>query len=127
MNGKAAVVTGASTGIGYAVVEQLSASGWQVWGGTRSDSDASKLEMSVGVSSLQIEVTDEYSVKTAFDEVLASRGSSGLDLLVVNAGIVIGGPLEYVSQSAWKQQLDVNVVGAALSIRYALPLLEMCN
>ena len=70
--------------------------------------------MSVGVSSLQIEVTDEYSVKTAFDEVLASRGSSGLDLLVVNAGIVIGGPLEYVSQSAWKQQLDVNVVGAAL-------------
>lgn len=127
MNGKAAVVTGASTGIGYAVVEQLSASGWQVWGGTRSDSDASKLEMSVGASSLQIEVTDEYSVKTAFDEVLASRGSSGLDLLVVNAGIVIGGPLEYVSQSAWKQQLDVNVVGAALSIRYALPLLEMCN
>ena len=87
----------------------------------------SKLEMSVGASSLQIEVTDEHSVKTAFDEVLASRGSSGLDLLVVNAGIVIGGPLEYVSQSAWKQQLDVNVVGAALSIRYALPLLEMCN
>ena len=116
-------VTGASTGIGYAVVEQLSASGWQLR--TRSDNEEKFGILSV--RSLQIEVTDEHSVKTAFDEVLASRGSSGLDLLVVNAGIVIGGPLEYVSQSAWKQQLDVNVVGAALSIRYALPLLEMCN
>ena len=121
---EAAVVTGASTGIGYAVVEQLSASGWQVWGGTRSDSGASKLEMSVGVSSLQIEVTDEYSVKTAFDEVLASRGSSGLDLLVVNAGIVIGGPLEYVSERL-ETTARCQCQGAALSIRRAT--LEMCN
>ena len=126
MDGRAAVVTGASTGIGYAVAKRLASSGWRVWGGTRSDSDASKIESLEGASSLRIEVTDEGSVKTAFDEVLARRGSSGLDLLVVNAGIVVGGPLEYVSQSAWKQQLDVNVVGAALSIRHALPLLEIC-
>ncbi len=126
MDGRAAVVTGASTGIGYAVAKRLASSGWQVWGGTRSDSDASKIDSLEGASSLRIEVTDERSVKTAFDEVAARRGPSGLDLLVVNAGIVVGGPLEYVSQSAWKQQLDVNVVSAALSIRHALPLLEIC-
>lgn len=127
MNGRAAVVTGASTGVGYAVVKRLANSGWQVWGGIRSEIDASKIERHDGVSSLPIEVTDECSVKAAFDKVADGRGSLGLDLLVVNAGIVVGGPLEYVAQSAWKQQLDVNVVGAAASIRYALPLLEMCN
>jgi NAD(P)-dependent dehydrogenase (short-subunit alcohol dehydrogenase family) len=121
---QAAVVTGASTGIGYAAVKRLADNGWHVWGGTRSGADASKLERHDGVSSLRIEVTDESSLKMAFDEVAARRGSMGLDLLIVNAGIVVGGPLEYVSQADWRQQLDVNVVGVASSIRYALPLLR---
>ncbi|GIT68689.1 MAG: hypothetical protein Ct9H300mP26_3760 [Acidimicrobiales bacterium] len=69
-------------------------------------------------------MTDESSLKTAFDEVAAKRGSAGLELLVVNAGIGVGGPLEYVSQAEWRQQLDVNVFGVVLSIRHALPLLR---
>jgi len=121
---QAAVVTGASTGIGYAVVRRLADNGWQVWAGTRSQTDAAKLERHDGVSSLRIEVTDESSLKMAFDKVANKRSPMGLDLLVVNAGIVVGGPLEYVSQAEWRQQLDVNVVGVALSIRHALPLLR---
>ena len=124
MTEQAAVVTGASTGIGHAVAKRLANNGWQVWAGTRSRTDASELEQHPGVSSLRIEVTDEASLKTAFNEVAAKRGSAGLELLVVNAGIVVGGPLEYVSQAEWRQQLDVNVVGVALSIRHALPLLR---
>ncbi len=124
MTKQAVVVTGASTGIGYVAAKRLADSGWQVWGGTRSGADASKLERHDGVSSLRIEVTDESSLKMAFDEVGAKRGSAGLDLLIVNAGIVVGGPLEYVSQADWRQQLDVNVVGVASSIRHALPLLR---
>ncbi|MEC7827508.1 MAG: SDR family NAD(P)-dependent oxidoreductase [Actinomycetota bacterium] len=124
MTEQAVVVTGASTGIGHAVAKRLANNGWQVWAGTRSRTDAVELERHPGVSSLRIEVTDESSLKTAFDEVAVQRGSAGLDLLVVNAGIVVGGPLEYVSQAEWRQQLDVNVVGVALSIRHALPLLR---
>ena len=124
MTKQAAVVTGASTGIGYAVVRRLADNGWQVWAGTRSQTDAAKLERHDGVSSLRIEVTDESSLKMAFDKVANKRSPMGLDLLVVNAGIVVGGPLEYVSQAGWRQQLDVNVVGVALSIRHALPLLR---
>ena len=124
MTEQAAVVTGASTGIGHAVAKRLANNGGQVWAGTRSRTDAAELDRHPGVSSLQIEVTDESSLKTAFDEVAAKRGSAGLELLVVNAGIVVGGPLEYVSQAEWRQQLDVNVVGVALSIRHALPLLR---
>ena len=127
MTKQAAVVTGASTGIGYATVKRLADSGWQVWGGTRSGADASTIEQHAGVSSLRIEVTDESSLKVAFEEVANRRGSLGLDLLIVNAGIVVGGPLEYVSQADWRQQLDVNVVGVALTIKHALPLLRLSD
>jgi NAD(P)-dependent dehydrogenase (short-subunit alcohol dehydrogenase family) len=124
---RAAVVTGASTGIGYATVRRLAADGWQVWGGVRSDHDSSHIERIDGASSLRIDVTDDEQIETAFGEIADSRGCLGLDLLVVNAGVVVGGPLEYVTPSDWRRQFDVNVVGVASSIRCALPTLRLSN
>tara|TARA_Y100001949_G_scaffold14531_2_gene10536 strand:- start:813 stop:1643 length:831 start_codon:yes stop_codon:yes gene_type:complete len=120
-------VTGASTGIGYATVRRLAAGGWQVWGGVRSSSDSLQIERLDGVSSLRIDVTDDEQTKTAFGEVADSRGRLGLDLLVVNAGVLVGGPLEYVTPEEWRRQFDVNVVGVASSIRCALPMLRLSN
>ncbi len=120
-------MTGASTGIGYATVRRLAAGGWQVWGGVRSSSDSLHIERLDGVSSLRIDVTDDEQTKTAFGEVADSRGRLGLDLLVVNAGVLVGGPLEYVTPEEWRRQFDVNVVGVASSIRCALPMLRLSN
>lgn len=120
-------MTGASTGIGYATVRRLAAGGWQVWGGVRSSSDSLQIERLDGVSSLRIDVTDDEQTKTAFGEVADSRGCLGLDLLVVNAGVLVGGPLEYVTPEEWRRQFDVNVVGVASSIRCALPMLRLSN
>ena len=120
-------MTGASTGIGYATVRRLAAGGWQVWGGVRSSSDSLQIERLDGVSSLRIDVTDDEQTKTAFGEVADSRGCRGLDLLVVNAGVLVGGPLEYVTPKEWRRQFDVNVVGVASSIRCALPMLRLSN
>ena len=120
-------MTGASTGIGYATVRRLAAGGWQVWGGVRSSSDSLQIERLDGVSSLRIDVTDDEQTKTAFGEVADSRGRLGLDLLVVNAGVLVGGPLEYVTPKEWRRQFDVNVVGVASSIRCALPMLRLSN
>lgn len=120
-------MTGASTGIGYATVRRLAAGGWQVWGGVRSSSDSLQIERLDGVSSLRIDVTDDEQTKTAFGEVADSRGRLGLDLLVVNAGVLVGGPLEYVTPEEWRRQFDVNVVGVASSIRCALPMLRLSN
>ncbi len=127
MTNRAALVTGASTGIGYATVRRLAAGGWQVWGGVRSSSDSLQIERLDGVSSLRIDVTDDEQTKTAFGEVADSRGCLGLDLLVVNAGVLVGGPLEYVTPEDWRRQFDVNVVGVASSIRCALPMLRLSN
>ena len=127
MTNRAALVTGASTGIGYATVRRLAAGGWQVWGGVRSSSDSLQIERLDGVSSLRIDVTDDEQTKTAFGEVADSRGCLGLDLLVVNAGVLVGGPLEYVTPKEWRRQFDVNVVGVASSIRCALPMLRLSN
>lgn len=127
MTNRAALVTGASTGIGYATVRRLAAGGWQVWGGVRSQSDSLQIERLDGVSSLRIDVTDDEQTKTAFGEVADSRGCLGLDLLVVNAGVLVGGPLEYVTPEEWRRQFDVNVVGVASSIRCALPMLRLSN
>lgn len=120
-------MTGASTGIGYATVRRLAAGGWQVWGGVRSSSDSLQIERLDGVSSLRIDVTDDEQTKTAFGEVADSLGRLGLDLLVVNAGVLVGGPLEYVTPEEWRRQFDVNVVGVASSIRCALPMLRLSN
>ena len=127
MTNRAALVTGASTGIGHATVRRLAAGGWQVWGGVRSSSDSLQIERLDGVSSLRIDVTDDEQTKTAFGEVADSRGRLGLDLLVVNAGVLVGGPLEYVTPEDWRRQFDVNVVGVASSIRCALPMLRLSN
>ena len=127
MTNRAALVTGASTGIGYATARRLAAGGWQVWGGVRSSSDSLQIERLDGVSSLRIDVTDDEQTKTAFGEVADSRGRLGLDLLVVNAGVLVGGPLEYVTPEEWRRQFDVNVVGVASSIRCALPMLRLSN
>ena len=127
MTNRAALVTGASTGIGYATVRRLAAGGWQVWGGVRSSSDSLQIERLDGVSSLRIDVTDDEQTKTAFGEVADSLGRLGLDLLVVNAGVLVGGPLEYVTPEEWRRQFDVNVVGVASSIRCALPMLRLSN
>jgi len=124
---RSAVVTGASTGIGYATVQRLAAAGWHVWGGVRSQSDSFHIEQVAGASSLRIDVTDDDQIETAFGEVADRRGCLGLDLLVVNAGVVVGGPLEYVTPADWRRQFDVNVVGVASSIRCALPMLRLAN
>ena len=98
-----------------------------MWGGVRSQSDSLQIERLDGVSSLRIDVTDDEQTKTAFGEVADSRGCLGLDLLVVNAGVLVGGPLEYVTPEEWRRQFDVNVVGVASSIRCALPMLRLSN
>lgn len=71
---------------------------------------------------VQCDVTDEASVKAAVDQVLAEFGK--LDVAVANAGFSVAGKVEKLSAEDWRRQLNVNVVGAAMTARYALPALK---
>ena len=121
---RSAFVTGSSTGIGYATVRRLSLSGWRVWAGIRASDDAHKLAKLPGVTPVEFDVRNSSQITAAFKCLNQDGVSSGLDLLVTNAGVVFAGPLEFVTHDEWQEQFEVNVTGVALTIAAALPLLS---
>ena len=109
------VVTGASTGIGYACVEALLASGHFVFGAVRKKDDARRLKSDFGddFAPLLFDVTDDAAVKRAaalVEERLAGRALAGL---VNNAGVAFPGPLLYQPIEEFHHQFEINVYGTA--------------
>jgi len=108
-----ALVTGASTGIGRATALRLADDGWDVFAGVRKEKDGAALTADGGerVRPVRIDVTDEASIAAAAEQVRAFVGDRGLDGLVNNAGVAIGGPLEAVPLDSLRRQLEINVIG----------------
>ena len=71
------------------------------------------------IVTVPLDVTDSEQVA-----VLAERLPEGLDAIVNNAGVVVGGPLESIPASELRRQLDVNVVGQAAVTQAVLPRLR---
>ena len=88
-----ALVTGASSGIGYATAKALQSEGFRVFGTSRR----AATESSDGLTMLACDVTDDKSVAKLVDRVLAEAGR--IDLLVNNAGIGLLGGAEESSTS----------------------------
>lgn len=115
MNKKTAAVTGASGGIGRALAEILKTE-YNVYNLSRSSARTE------GVYDIRTDVSDEASVKAAFEEIKLREGK--LDLLVNCAGYGISGAVEFTKLSDAKQIFDVNFFGCFITSRYALPLLR---
>jgi len=122
----AVVITGASTGIGEACALELDRLGYRVFAGVRKAADAMRLSQRASgwLAPLMIDVTDLESVAEAEKIVAVALERQGLDALVNNAGIVIGGPLEIVPLEEFRRQLEVNVVGQLVVTRAFLPQLR---
>jgi NAD(P)-dependent dehydrogenase (short-subunit alcohol dehydrogenase family) len=128
-----ALITGASTGIGRASALRLAASGWTVLAGVRDRDVGEQLagEADGGrVIPLSLDVTDAEQIAAArkrVDEESARAGvanAGGLDALINNAGIGIGGPLELVSGEDLRRQFDVNVFAQIAVTQAMLPALR---
>jgi NAD(P)-dependent dehydrogenase (short-subunit alcohol dehydrogenase family) len=117
------LVTGASSGIGRAAACRLAAAGALTWAGVRDGASVAELERlgSPELRPLIIDVTDQASIEAAEDLI---RGAGGLDVLVNNAGIGIGGPLELLTSDELREQLEVNFIGQIAVTRSMLPLLR---
>jgi len=117
--GDTALVTGGRSGIGAATVDVLAESGLSVIALDVSSPDAVAPRPSVRHA--VADVTDEAAVANALME---SLGESPLDYVVNCAGIHRQLGLESLSADDWREVLDVNLVGAALTTKAALPWLR---
>jgi short-subunit dehydrogenase len=113
-----ALVTGASTGIGYATAAALQNAGFRVFGTSRRLAT----QRSDGVSMLTCDVTDDASVAKLVDDVLAEAGR--IDLLVNNAGMGLLGGAEESSMTQAKSLFDVNVFGVFRVTNAVLPAMR---
>ena len=122
------LVTGASTGIGHACATRLVRDGYHVFAGVRRAEDGARLlqECPEHLAWVLLDVTDAAAIRAAVDTIqtLLAAGHSGLVGLVNNAGIAVGGPLEFVSAELLRRQLEVNVIGLHAVTTAFLPLLR---
>ena len=122
---KSVVITGASTGIGWATAKLLLDRGFRVFGSVRKQVDADRLkgEFGANFTPLIFDVTDEAAVLAAAREVRNALDGETLSGLVNNAGIAVAGPVLELSADEFRRQLDVNVIGPIITTQAFGPLL----
>jgi NAD(P)-dependent dehydrogenase (short-subunit alcohol dehydrogenase family) len=122
---KSVVITGASTGIGWATAKLLLDKGYRVFGSVRKQTDAEHLVSNFGAkfTPLLFDVTDEPAVLAAAREVREALNGETLSGLVNNAGIAVPGPVLELSADEFRHQMDVNVIGPIISTQAFGPLL----
>src|SRR6202163_236636 len=122
---KSVVITGASTGIGWATAKLLIEHGFRVFGSVRKQADADRLrgEFGANFTPLLFDVTNEAAVLAAAREVRAALGGETLFGLVNNAGIAVAGPVLELAADEFRRQMDVNVIGPVIATQAFGPLL----
>jgi NAD(P)-dependent dehydrogenase (short-subunit alcohol dehydrogenase family) len=123
---KTILVTGASSGIGWATSLHLAGKGWHVFAAVRKEADANKLrDASSGkITPVIMDLLDYASVKRAAGEIEELLGGAGLDALFNNAGISVQGPMEIIPIEMFEQQMRVNAFGSLFVSQTFLPLIR---
>jgi len=116
---KVAFVTGATSGLGLAIVRSLAGAGYLVYGGGRRPAPP---EMPADFMYVQTDVTSDESVRKSVDYVLSGAGR--VDLLVCAAGSGISGAIEDIPVDEAKSQLDVNFFGVVRVVQALLPAMR---
>lgn len=121
LDGKIALVTGASSGIGRATALALSRAGARVAVGARRGDRLKSLEREAPgeVLVLDLDVTDRRSVEEAVAATVDGFGS--LDILVNNAGLMLSGPILGADTTEWTRMVGTNLLGSMYAVHAALP------
>lgn len=103
------LITGCSTGIGYATALACRTAGWRVFASARQLEDVTRLQGD-GFAAVQLDLNDSASIQRALVWVL-EQTDGGLDALFNNGGYGQPGAIEDVPRDAWREQFEANVFG----------------
>jgi NADP-dependent 3-hydroxy acid dehydrogenase YdfG len=118
-NGRTAVVTGASSGIGEATVRALAAEGFQVVAAARRVERCEEVAREVGGRALRLDVADPESVAEL------AKSVPDVSVLVNNAGGALGlEPVAEADEENWRRMYETNVMGVMRVTKALLPALE---
>ncbi|MES1166209.1 MAG: SDR family oxidoreductase [Verrucomicrobiota bacterium] len=122
------LITGASSGIGYALARRFAARGWRVFASMRRPEKGEALraearERGWTLATPRLDVTDDGEVTRALADLLAETGGR-VDLLINNAGYYSWGPLEETTPEELRAQLETNVIGVHRVTRAVLPVMR---
>jgi len=111
------LITGISSGFGLETARLLSQEGHTVYGTVRRE-----VEPLPQVHYLRVDVRDPEAVKDAVSQVIHQEGR--IDVLVNNAGMGIGGPLEFATEEEVREQMDANFMGLVHFVKAVLPYMR---
>src|SRR5450755_3954493 len=122
LEGKVALVTGGSQGIGESIAHALGAAGAHVFVAARSEDKAGAVAQAIASSggraeALSLDVADPVSVSTAFKAIVEKQGK--LDILVNNAGITDDGLILRMSKDSWDKVIATDLTGVFLCAQEA--------
>jgi len=127
LDGKVAVITGGGTGIGKAIGKALAEEGCDIVlaarNAVRLDESAAEIA-AMGVRTLAVptDVAEESDVIALFERAMAEFGH--VDLLVNNAGVIDGGPIDELTLEKWHATFSVNVDGLMMCTREAFKIMK---
>lgn len=120
---KVALISGCSSGIGQGIAEALAEKSWVVYAGVRSETDYKHLDgLSENIFPVYLDVTKEEQISACFERI--SEKHDKVDVLINNAGIATGAPIEASEMQVWRKLFDVNVFGLVALTKKTLPLIR---
>jgi NAD(P)-dependent dehydrogenase (short-subunit alcohol dehydrogenase family) len=124
LDGKIAVITGGSSGIGLATAQRFVQEGAYVFitGRRQSELDAAVKQIGENVTGVQGDVTNLEDLDRLYDRVKQQKGR--IDVLFANAGIDGIEPLGSISEEHFDKTFDINVKGLLFTVQKALPLFQ---
>lgn len=124
LNGKTALVTGGSSGIGLATARLLRDNGARVaiMGSSQEKLDRAVADLGDDVVALRGDVTALDDLAKVRDALETAFG--GLDILFANAGVAFGTPIATTDEAAYHRMMDVNVKGVFFTVQAVLPLMR---